>query len=583
MTHTDPIDQAAALRPDTERLLADRIPLRPIPTQEDRMAADRIIEAAQDPTTAVHALDLDADLARTRTDRDEAYAELDRVSAALNRAGINGPGTYGDRIDAAAEALARARTGAHALEVERDDLRIALGRADAETAAMVRDRDEVIRERDQARHERDTLTDAIARMISLPPDAVAHAYNVRYGPAERPNSPAGHPGGDDAATEAHRGAQLLDALDAWAQHWHRYIAAGAHPAHPADIALLAAYDAHRPDADAPPPGSGEDRAQDAEPEHRNDPPRRRAPRIVPYAERAPLYAAYQAARDWAEQNGESYTDDGIIQAAVKAYGLAQMPAWVLDLVQGLADYEDEHPALYRRMDGSKYERWTCPGALLDLVPSQVLAEAGRRGARCKPADSPESIRPADWEQRAVTAARDGLAAAWPNLGAGAVAEVAVRAIIDAGLAGPGGRCPACGQTYPRTPDPADPRCWTCSSEPDPAEIAEHRPGVTALLAQIRHEAAEVQAAALADPDGDHMGPAYPANTHDHSTGYPLFAHDAELIVGTSDGPQPWTGTEWNEHVRWAARARGGVTERLVTCPTSVCTTACPANPDRIDL
>lgn len=41
--------------------------------------------------------------------------------------------------------------------------------------------------------------------------------------------------------------------------------------------------------------------------------------IVPAEQREPLYAAYKAAREWAEQNGESYTDDGIIQAAVKAY------------------------------------------------------------------------------------------------------------------------------------------------------------------------------------------------------------------------------------------------------------------------
>ncbi len=41
--------------------------------------------------------------------------------------------------------------------------------------------------------------------------------------------------------------------------------------------------------------------------------------LVPAEQRAPLYAAYQAAKEWAEMNGASYTDDGIIQAAVKAY------------------------------------------------------------------------------------------------------------------------------------------------------------------------------------------------------------------------------------------------------------------------
>ncbi|WP_371409756.1 DUF550 domain-containing protein [Micromonospora zamorensis] len=46
---------------------------------------------------------------------------------------------------------------------------------------------------------------------------------------------------------------------------------------------------------------------------------RRTPRLVPAEQRAPLYAAYKAAREWAEKNGESYTDDGIIQAAVRAF------------------------------------------------------------------------------------------------------------------------------------------------------------------------------------------------------------------------------------------------------------------------
>ncbi|MEU7980521.1 hypothetical protein AB0B63_18555 [Micromonospora sp. NPDC049081] len=41
--------------------------------------------------------------------------------------------------------------------------------------------------------------------------------------------------------------------------------------------------------------------------------------LVPAEQRAPLYAAYKAAREWADRNGESYSDDGIIQAAVKAY------------------------------------------------------------------------------------------------------------------------------------------------------------------------------------------------------------------------------------------------------------------------
>lgn len=49
-------------------------------------------------------------LAEMTNERDDAYAELDHARAALNRAGVNGPGAIGDCIDAAAEALARLRT-----------------------------------------------------------------------------------------------------------------------------------------------------------------------------------------------------------------------------------------------------------------------------------------------------------------------------------------------------------------------------------------------------------------------------------------------------------------------------------------
>ncbi|MEU4590065.1 hypothetical protein [Micromonospora aurantiaca (nom. illeg.)] len=64
--------------------------------------------------------------------------------------------------------------------------------------------------------------------------------------------------------------------------------------------------------------------------------------------------------------------------------------------------------------------------------------------------------------------------------------------------------------------------------------------------------------------------------HDHTTGYPTFPADAELVVATSDGPQQWTGATWNEHVTAAWKARNGVAERLVICPPSTCTTTCPA-------
>ncbi|GHJ11194.1 hypothetical protein TPA0907_55610 [Micromonospora humidisoli] len=378
----------------------------------------------------------------------------------------------------------------------------------------------------------------------------------------------------------------------------------------------------QPEVPAPSPGSGPTRAQGVEPEHRDESPRRRTPRIVPYAERAPLYAAYQAAREWADQHGESYTDDGIIQAAVKAYGMAQLPAWVLDLVRGLVAYEVEHPKLFRWLRGSTYEQWACPGALLGLVPSDVLARATQAeptraapeqpghddqctpplcaacGCWCHAAEqavaqirreaaqvqgqptwddcatvadaltaapgtgevwrdhhgditgaplslarvavaaladagrlaAPDPIRPADWEQRAIDAVREALQAPPFVHPAVRAAAIAVRAIIDAGLAGPGGRCPDCGSTYPRTLPPGeDARCWTCSTEdqtggldePDPADLDAHRPTVTrvldgiragrdATLAQIERDAAQHQDAVLAGTARDEMTPAYPA-------------------------------------------------------------------------
>lgn len=102
---------------------------------------------------------------------------------------------------------------------------------------------------------------------------------------------------------------------------------------------------------------------------------------------------------------------------------------------------------------------------------QALAEKLRRG------DAPvlgsvvgraqdPTIRPAAWEQHATDAITD----AWTHVEDDAavtaqrLAEMAVRAIIDAGLAGPGGRCRQCGATFPRTlPAGQDPLCWTCDS------------------------------------------------------------------------------------------------------------------------
>ena len=49
--------------------------------------------------------------------------------------------------------------------------------------------------------------------------------------------------------------------------------------------------------------------------------------------------------------------------------------------------------------------------------------------------------------------------------------------------------------------------------------------------------------------------------------YPRFAPDAALIVDAHNGPEEWTGAEWNAYVESAERNRNMVTARLIQCPT----------------
>ncbi|MEU4781050.1 DUF6085 family protein [Micromonospora sp. NPDC023633] len=73
-----------------------------------------------------------------------------------------------------------------------------------------------------------------------------------------------------------------------------------------------------------------------------------------------------------------------------------------------------------------------------------------------------------------------------------------------------------------------------------------------------------------------------APDHDHTSGLPTFAPDAELCVNTSTGAEMWTGARWNEHVTAATKHQRIVPQRLIQCPPSTCTTTCPANPDRTE-
>ena len=60
-----------------------------------------------------------------------------------------------------------------------------------------------------------------------------------------------------------------------------------------------------------------------------------------------------------------------------------LPPWVIQLVAGLARYEDEHPTLYAQFAGStEWQKADCPGALLESVPAEVRTfAAGWRAAR----------------------------------------------------------------------------------------------------------------------------------------------------------------------------------------------------------
>ncbi|MFI1197724.1 hypothetical protein ACH4T9_31310 [Micromonospora sp. NPDC020750] len=334
--------------------------------------------------------------------------------------------TTADRLAEAARNTSPTR--ALDLEAERDDLRIQLHREQAETCNMVRDRDEVIRERDQAREtaeyrygllvtaaaERDeargTITAAWAALnaagLQSPTDSVADL--IARLAAQRDHARA-------ALEQAQRQAltEASDLLWAWAEETgdvggtglraarKRTIKACARKIAPeptddemrAALAELLAGMADRAKAAAlPSPGSAQDRAQGGQP------------------------AGYDVVvtRLHTDGLGALRPGDVVVSAVVDATTAAEaltqtlrlvapdreleLPAWVLDLVQGLADYEDEHPPLYRRMGESQYGRWVCPGALLDLVPSHVRAQIAAEAAQHQaavPADRCPANQPAN--------------------------------------------------------------------------------------------------------------------------------------------------------------------------------------------
>jgi len=115
------------------------------------------------------------------------------------------------------------------------------------------------------------------------------------------------------------------------------------------------------------------------------------PRITTPVERAPLYAAYVAARAEEVKVGGHCTDDSIIQRAVEAYDGAKygteklmLPDWLIDLIEAAKGMADELGCDEARHADDKCTRWIWE-ALLDQVPdrTKVLVDQAivLRGAR----------------------------------------------------------------------------------------------------------------------------------------------------------------------------------------------------------
>lgn len=81
-------------------------------------------------------------------------------------------------------------------------------------------------------------------------------------------------------------------------------------------------------------------AQTGEPPYPADRPRPRPARMTTPAERAPLYAAYAAARSKGEEIGYRCEDDSIIQAAVKAYETVEMARLRAQVAEAFAVAEE---------------------------------------------------------------------------------------------------------------------------------------------------------------------------------------------------------------------------------------------------
>ncbi|WP_329013143.1 hypothetical protein OG271_03870 [Micromonospora rifamycinica] len=420
----------------TLQLIADTLAATEAPAMTDQPRTDDRIPLRTELSTAGLLDHVTRDRDEARTDLGQALAQLTDAWAALNAAGYAHPvATVADLIrqcaadrDAAVSQLNHTRTTAHALEVERDDLRIQLHRAEAEARAMMRDRDAVIVERDQARA---TITAQAAQLRATG----TLLCRLR-----------------DLAEEADR---------AWAEH--DTVDEQPHVCDPIECGCELSP------ADAPQP------ANDAQGEQRI--------RCTCDAPGEPGFPH----RPWCATQHQHPGPD--------CAGLCEpSPGSAPARVQGgqPAGYEVVVTALHQDGLGALRSGDVAVSAVVDQADGATATEALAQVLRAL--GGPETIRPADWERDAIDAARDAVLdarLAGNPAHADQLAGTAVRAIIDAGLAGAGGRCSGCGRTFPRTPH-AGSRCWTCATEdqtgldePDPAALAEHRPTVTAVLDGIR--------------------------------------------------------------------------------------------------
>ncbi|MEU4645770.1 hypothetical protein [Micromonospora sp. NPDC023814] len=177
---------------------------------------------------------------------------------------------------------------------------------------------------DQAAAQRDKLVNVIGRLISLPPEAVADAYEVDYGASP-------------ARLDSSRRTQEDERADG-----RRAV----------ELAVTSAFPATDPGRVA----------------HRR-------------------HAPASNARTWITSERRAFvrlsTRKRCAEAVLAALDCGPPPApdAAEELSRSLTTYEDEHPTLYRQTIPDEYEPSASPNPLLDLVSAELRAQVGH-GSQC---------------------------------------------------------------------------------------------------------------------------------------------------------------------------------------------------------